>query len=956
MKKLSLLVTALSSFVLAFSQSKPTDSLASNGKQKVNHRHYDDWNSLSSIQQTETGAVISYALNPSVGDGKLYLEKIDGSLKKSFERGKKGFIHSQEQFFVYGISPQHDSLRQLKLDEVKKDKMPKDSMGIYWLASDSLRLFEKVASFKVAEEGDWVAYLSTEDLRPDCPEPKKKKKKKKKKSDCEKPKTSGKTLTLYNPVSGVEKVIDQVVDYKFNRQGSLLLFSTSTKGDEDSLDVKILDLKSMDTATLLEKQLGVKGFTIDHGGMQLSFLATTDTNEKKNYNLHYWIGGTKDQQLKTVILADSTTSGMVDGWAVSAFKTPFFSRDGSKLYLGTNKIVRQDAEDSLLDSEKAKVDVWSWTDERIQPEQLRRKKRDQEKAYLAVIHLAEKKVVQLETDVWERVSLSRHANQDIALVFTDKAYRVERSWSYPWREDVHYMDLKTGSAFPITKSLYDRVSLSPQAEHVVWFDATDSCWYGKHINDREVQNLSKDIAANFIRDNNGQPSYSWSYGLSGWMMHDGLEYAIINSEYDVYAVSPSNPKMPILLTDHQGVNDSVRYRLWNMESDSIYVDLEQCVLHGQHQVDRWESISSFAFNSDNKSVKRTELMKSDHQIVYFERAEESDQVLFRRMSFYDYPELESSTMELKNPKKLTESNPQMKDLNWATVERVEWKTFEGLDMKGLLYKPEDFDPNQKYPMIVYYYEKYQDRTHTFYAPRATASIIYPLEYASNGYIVFIPDVHYTPGHPAKSAYDCIVSGTDYLTSKYSWIDTTKMGLQGQSWGGYQTAQLITMTDKYAAAMAGAPVSNMFSAYGGIRWGSGLSRAFQYENTQSRIGHTIWERPDLYIENSPVFHLPNVKTPCLIMHNDKDGAVPWYQGIEMFMGLRRLNKPVWMLNYNGDAHNLTKLANKKDLSIRMRQFFDYYLLGADMPKWMKEGVPAIDKGKDYGLELINSDTK
>ncbi|MBK9190579.1 MAG: prolyl oligopeptidase family serine peptidase [Crocinitomicaceae bacterium] len=227
------------------------------------------------------------------------------------------------------------------------------------------------------------------------------------------------------------------------------------------------------------------------------------------------------------------------------------------------------------------------------------------------------------------------------------------------------------------------------------------------------------------------------------------------------------------------------------------------------------------------------------------------------------------------------------------------------------------------------------------------------EYVSNGYIIFIPDIEYTPGYPAKSAYDCIVSGTDFLIRKHTWIDSARLGLQGQSWGGYQTAQLITMTNKYKAAMAGAPVSNMISAYGGIRWGAGISRMFQYEKTQSRIGYTIWERPDLYMLNSPLFGLPKVNTPLLIMSNDGDGAVPWYQGIELYMGLRRLGKPVWLLNYNDDEHNLTQLANKRDLSIRMRQFFDFYLLGAPMPVWMSDGVPAIEKGINYGYELENS---
>jgi dipeptidyl aminopeptidase/acylaminoacyl peptidase len=178
-----------------------------------------------------------------------------------------------------------------------------------------------------------------------------------------------------------------------------------------------------------------------------------------------------------------------------------------------------------------------------------------------------------------------------------------------------------------------------------------------------------------------------------------------------------------------------------------------------------------------------------------------------------------------------------------------------------------------------------------------------------------------------------------------------MALQGQSWGGYQTAQLVTMTDRYAAAMAGAPVANMFSAYGGIRWGSGYNRQFQYERTQSRIGYTIWEQPDLYFENSPLFGLPNVSTPLMIMHNDGDGAVPWYQGIELFTGLKRLDKTAWLLNYNDDDHNLMRNANRIDLSIRMRQFFDHYLLDAPAPKWLTDGIPATVKGKElrYGID-------
>ncbi|MBC9795544.1 alpha/beta hydrolase family protein, partial [Sinomicrobium weinanense] len=183
-----------------------------------------------------------------------------------------------------------------------------------------------------------------------------------------------------------------------------------------------------------------------------------------------------------------------------------------------------------------------------------------------------------------------------------------------------------------------------------------------------------------------------------------------------------------------------------------------------------------------------------------------------------------------------------------------------------------------------------------------------------------------------------------LMADYPYVDDSHIALQGQSWGGYQTAYLITRTDIFAAAMAGAPVSNMTSAYGGIRWQTGLSRMFQYEHTQSRIGGPLWEKLDLYMENSPLFYADRVNTPLLMMHNDNDGAVPWYQGIEYFVALRRLDKPVWMLTYNGEPHNLknSSWGNRKDLSIRMMQFFDHYLKGKKVPEWMKKGRPALQK--------------
>jgi dipeptidyl aminopeptidase/acylaminoacyl peptidase len=224
------------------------------------------------------------------------------------------------------------------------------------------------------------------------------------------------------------------------------------------------------------------------------------------------------------------------------------------------------------------------------------------------------------------------------------------------------------------------------------------------------------------------------------------------------------------------------------------------------------------------------------------------------------------------------------------------------------------------------------------------NVINPTHYVSNGYLVFEPDIVYEDGRPGMSAYKAIVPGVQSIVAR-GYVDETKLGLQGQSWGGYQTAYLITQTHMFAAAMAGAPVANMTSAYGGIRWGTGISRAGQYESGQSRIGAPLVDAPQLYLENSPLFHLRNVTTPLFIMNNDADDAVPWYQGIELFIGMRRLGKEIYFIDYNNDVHNPASRANQKDIAMRMQQFFDNKLMGKPAPDWMVKGIPYVAKGRD-----------
>ena len=401
------------------------------------------------------------------------------------------------------------------------------------------------------------------------------------------------------------------------------------------------------------------------------------------------------------------------------------------------------------------------------------------------------------------------------------------------------------------------------------------------------------------------------------------------------------------MTQGFGRKNKIELRYTMLDMDKRYIEpKEDFLLRAFNTINKQDGFYTTKLNSKTDPSK---LIMDDYSFAFPRKAKNVDKLLWRKQSISTYPDLWVSNLRIEKAQKLSNANPQQKDYNWGTVEMVNWVNMEGNDNQGLLYKPENFDPKKKYPVIIYFYRLHTDNIHRHYFPKPSRSIINPIFYASNEYLVFVPDIHYKDGYPGQGAYNHVVGGAAHI-SNFDYVDKDNMAIQGQSWGGYQVAYIITQTDMFKCASSGAPVSNMTSAYGGIRWGSGMSRMFQYEQTQSRIGGTLWEKPLRYIENSPIFYVDRINTPVLIRHNDGDGAVPWYQGIEFFVALRRLSKPAWMLNYNGAPHNeKNKSPNTYDLSIRMKQFFDHYLKATPAPKWMIEGIPATKKGKTLGYE-------
>jgi dipeptidyl aminopeptidase/acylaminoacyl peptidase len=485
----------------------------------------------------------------------------------------------------------------------------------------------------------------------------------------------------------------------------------------------------------------------------------------------------------------------------------------------------------------------------------------------------------------------------------------------------------------------------------LWYDSRQKNYFSYDGN--EIRNITAKIKMPLYDEENDVPDDPLPYGVMAWQGGDSAVY--IYDRYDIWKVDFKGVNIPEKITNGRSPRNSYRYL--KVDPDERFIKEGQPLYF---RVFNQSTKSSGIISYVNRSTIGFITYGGGYSYNNFLKAKDTNAYLFSKETYINSPDLYFASPGASDTVhgwhtgglssiKLSSLNPQQKDYNWGTAELFKWKAYTGKESTGIVYKPEDFDAKKKYPMICYFYETLSDGLNQYIPPAPTPSRLNISFFVSRGYIVFAPDIHYGTGHPGKDAYDYVVSGARALVKK-GFVDSTKMGLQGQSWGGYQVAYLITATNLFRAAWAGAPVANMTSAYGGIRWESGLNRQFQYERSQSRIGASLWEKPKLYIESSPLFRLPNVKTPLVVMSNDADGAVPWYQGIELFTAMRRLGEQVWMLTYNGEAHNLVERKNRKDIQIREQQYFDWLLKGEKPPKWITGGVPAVKKGKDWGLEI------
>ena len=928
---------------IAFGQKKPLD-----------HNVYDSWESIGVKQLSANGQWAAYSIIQQEGDSKLYVNNTTNNVKKVFARGTGLKFSRDSKFAAFLITAPYKETRLAKIKKAKPDELIKDSLGILNLTTMAVIKVPRVKSFSFPEKGGSVlAYQlekkadSVKKAIPFAGSPKDRIDYLADESDKEKKDKEGSDLIYKNLISGTERTFKYVNEYLFSKDGKQLAYAcTGSKKEKTApIGAYLLNTEKGTVKTLVARKGNFKGFVFDEESEHLAFLGehSPEKKEIKDYNIYY-----NSMSLDTAqALVENDFPGMPSKWSISGTGKLTFSKDGDKLFFGIspNKIEK---DTTLVDFEHAKLDVWGYKDDYLQPMQLLNSSKESDRSFLTVIDIysSDPRIVPLTDVKVPDATIANEGSVNYVLSSTNYGNRIESQWTAGTRRDYYLSDLKTGLRKKILTGIDGFTMISPAGNYVLYFDNKTSNWFTYSILSGKINQLNTGMNVKFADEDNDVPGDPSEYGVAGWTDDD--KNVFIYDKYDIWSFSPEGKSVAKNVTNGFGRSNNITFRYAMLDVDARYIGKKENMWLEAFNHSSKENGFYRANAGDSKNPELVVMAPFKYSPLV--KAKDEERYIYDKGNYVTAPAVYISA-DLKTEIKLTGTNPQQQNYNWGTVELVKWTTPKGFKSEGILYKPENFDPSKKYPMIVYFYEKLSEGLYSYVPPAPTPSRLNISYFVSNGYLVFAPDISYETGYPGRSAMEFINSGVETL-KKNSWVDGSKVGIQGQSWGGYQVAYLITQTDMYAAAWAGAPVANMTSAYGGIRWQTGMNRQFQYEKTQSRIGATLWEKPELYIENSPLFFLPKVKTPLVIMSNDADGAVPWYQGIELFTGLKRLGKPSWLLNYNNEAHNLVLRQNRKDIQIREQQFFDYYLKGAKAPVWMVGGIPATQKGRTWGFELTD----
>jgi dienelactone hydrolase len=900
----------------------------------LKHTDYDPWRTISNNVVSDSGIWVSWQSNPQKGDGLLYV--VSKSHSRVYPRGTKQVFSPSERYLFFEVKPLDSLRRQAIKDEVSKKDRPQNSLVVARMIPNTNDTIVKIKDWQSSEvENDALAWRvnssnaakTNDDTDSSGQE-----------EDSQEDKDGAKKQS---PPKGVHPLyarsffpsvthdLGQSKHYALSRNGDVIVYALYVDSNS-TYTLTYFELTSKATVNLLSGVQDIRNVAVSTKGFRVAAIITNDTvdADEANFEMAYFEVNPKSRRVihKEIMVSD------VDGFNVHKSSKLNFTHNAKYLFFGLEPDrPNVNVDTNLIDEDRAHVDVWTPFDPELQPRQLVRKSSWLDAQQTVVLRTKNHTLYRLPGDAFSSFNYALKQTHSKVIHTHNKDYKTGNIWTFARYNSYSVIDLDTEDEVMVHDSSAYGISLSPSGDWAYGYDVDTKSWYSFDISKAKRYELGADIPFAVHNHEVDVPNQYPPFGAAGF--ENSEDFLWIYDKHDTWRVDVKGKQDSKNLTNGRDLN--LRFRYLQMHSDDKYVD-QRTFFHGFHLFNRSNVLCSYKPNAPLDTLRHF----PEASFYGFEGAKHRNRFVYRTGTFNEYPEL--YRFQSERDECLSNTNPQINDYHWGSVDFIDY-VVRGDSLRGLLYTPNHFE-GEKAPMIVYFYERNADNIYRHIIPTPSRSIINFPYYVSNGYAILVPDITYQTGEPGASALQCIMTAVDSALSQNTWIDSTKIALNGQSWGGYQSAWLITQTNRFAAAFSGAPVSNMTSAYGGIRWKSGHSRIMQYEEGQSRLGVPMHENLDVYIKNSPVFYTKNIQTPLLIMHNDNDGAVPWYQGIEMYMSMIRQQKDVWMLVYNNEEHNLTRWANRMDLSERVADFYDHYLKGKPAPLWMTEGVPVWRKGK------------
>jgi dipeptidyl aminopeptidase/acylaminoacyl peptidase len=860
---------------------------------------------------SDNGKWVAYESAPDRGNGHAEVRSTDGRSTYTVERGANAQLSPDGTWAAFLVKPPASDME----DPAKKDDRPRSGMALVDTRSGNITNFTEVTRFSLTDDGNWLIRQHHE--------PKTKKRWE-----------GGTELVIRKLSDGSEKSIPFVRSFQVDSTSSWLVYSYA-----DSLKLNglyAINLKSADLATTMLDTLTEGHFSMPawhHKTGRAVWMAAANGVDKKAgpAALKLWQSGTTN--VSTLASGQSA-----QGWMMPNEAAPRWTTDGNRIFLGlrpwkeavapdtTKKPFNLFDLDALLDSRE--LDVWHWNDPTISTQQKAQYRMEQSRTWMAVFHVAERRMVPLADETMRTVQFSDNTNYAIGL--DNRAYAQMTTWDGSYN-DVYRVNLRDGSRLRLLeKNSGGGVNMSPEGKWAVFFNAGN--WHLIEMSTGEITEVTSRAGSIFYDEDTDTPGPPGSYGFGGWVSGDAAFR--VYDRFDIWEFDTADPSKFRNLTQNGGRSQNITFRIQNLDGSNRTSVGRNDELHLSGYDNNRKSNGYYRLRPESGGI--IHLITENKRITFVTKVKGTGQMVYSRQTTNEYPDLWLADKDFKGGRKITDFGKQLDQFLIGTSELVKWTDLNGNPLEGVLIKPGNYEPGKRYPVIVYYYELSNQRLHEFNQTIVNHRPSFNY-YASNGYALFLPDVKYDTGLPGYSATRSLVPGVQKIIDM-GVADPKAIGLHGHSWSGYQTLHVITQTHIFACAVAGAPVSNMTSAYSGIRWGAGVARQFQYETGQSRIGGSMWEYPERYIENSPVFFADRIKTPTLIQHGDADEAVPWYQSIEMYLAMRRLGKDAVFLQYRGEPHHLQKYANKLDYSIKMKEYFDHYLKGMPAASWITDGEP------------------